>query len=154
MESLDVYAPFDEELNPQDQDGRLTSDDCWVEDDTSERRTVKIVPREKSPQKRKSRWDSAEVTPKRKSRWDCPDHISKRKSRWDSANPKVTLTGVNTNNLFDFAKPQHWRDIQGVAGRPGMGETSGRTLVQKILFADAYCGTSTPNTTLDSLLQL
>ena len=56
-----------------------------------------------------------------------------------------------------YTPPMHWREM-GQVGGPGYKhnapyeEKMWREVVQKILFADAICGTATPTKALDLLL--
>ena len=64
-------------------------------------------------------------------------------SRWEP-NLKVVPEAL-TINL------QHWKDVQNA---PQAKHAVARELVQKILYADAMCKTSTPNWILDKILKL
>ena len=91
---VDVFAPQDEELNP---DG--TAKD--------------VVGLEKPRRKRKSRWDESD---------------GGRRLKVETALQKVAKP------------PQHW----GAISVPATASPQQREILQKILFADAVCGTHTP----------
>lgn len=111
MESLDIHAPFDAELNP-------TVDVC--------------TPAGASARKRKSRWDVA------------PETVAIAKV------PRPLPEKIPAQSI----QPTHWEEIHNVGGNPLMPGKMGRTLAQKILFADAICGTSTSNFILDQVINL
>ena len=68
--------------------------------------------------------------------------MKRPKTRWDAGpKPQIRL-------------PHHWREITQVGGRPDPSpeEKLWREMVQKILYADAVCRTTTPTEALDLLL--
>lgn len=127
---VEVHAPYDFELNPVSEEGNQNICD---EQEPDERRVVKVVP-----------WSTNVMLGKRKTRWDSGEKITAK---------KVSTDGSKTMGNKIPIKPQHWRNVQGVTGKAS-AESISRSLVQKILFADACCGTSTPNATLDQILRL
>ena len=145
---VDIYAPFDDEVNPA-----TVGQDTIPEEShaVEEQRVVKVIPQGNSkPEENKDNKQPSLVKV-------IPQGNPKRKrSHWDSV-----CSGANMKNDEPKSPPRcmrplnHWREINGV-GVAGThhGDDLGRTLVQKILFADACCGTSTPNSILNLFLKL
>ena len=67
----------------------------------------------------------------------------KRKSRWDEAPKEGNTTVV-------IKPPSHWKEMQNCCS----GDNDRNELLQKILFADAVCGTHTPYLHLAKILNL
>lgn len=79
------------------------------------------------------------------------------KSRWNSVvSGKVEKnTNIEKNMSSILSKPKHWGKIPLPGGSTEMSSfINGQILAQKILFADACCGTSTPNWILKKVLKL
>lgn len=130
MESLlDVFAPFDDELNPCPEEAKTV--------EPVERLQVKT--RETNQVRRRSRWEPVAALP--------TQQVEPPQQKKPAAQEKAGLPAV--------LAPAHWQDISNVGMNSGMPASSlSRMLVQKILFADACCGTSTSNFMLDKVLNL
>ena len=122
---LDLFAPHDPELNPEGEIKKKVPP-----------KTLLQVGGKRSQQDMAPTKDSLQMVPSAK------NGTKRRKTRWDARpKPQIRL-------------PHHWREIKHVSGRsdPSPEEKLWREMVQKILYADAVCGTSTPIEALDLLL--
>ena len=79
---------------------------------------------------------------------DGKDKVSRRrrKSRWA---PAEQTGNISDEIMQKLTTPHHWQEVSTFRAT-GLGET----LVQKSLFADAVCGTSTPHWMLQKVLQI
>ena len=122
---LGLFAPHDPELNPEGEIKKKVPP-----------KTLLQVGRKRSQQDMAPTKDSLQMVPSEKTK------AKRQKTRWD--------TGPRS-----FVKlPGHWREMTQVGGRPDPSpeEKLWREMVQKIIFADAVCGTSTPTEALHLLL--
>ena len=123
---VELFAPYDSELNPE---GEVKKEK---------------VPPETSLQAKKGRCQTNRVPGRISLQGTSPEKNTprRRRTRWD-ASPKPY-----------YKPPGHWREMTQVGGRQNgsLEEKLWREIVQKVLYADAVCGTSTPIEALDLLL--
>lgn len=127
---LEIYAPAHEELNPISREMEPPQKRKVVMGEIKEKRTVTLMT---IPEKRT-----------RKSRWDCAKTGRVVKASGGDIDTTCTLP----------SRPEHWRQMQALGLSGILAETDGQILVQKILYADACCGTSTPNWILEKIFKL
>ena len=130
-DELSLHAPYDNEFNPdgeqQEKGGAETQE--WVE-----RRTVKLVPRSTRPS-RQSRWDKPSALENAARKID----EEARRNHWGSVTIPAAL----------------WRQVQLARRRfPLTPEQWAMkiAILQKILFADQACQTSTPTSVLEQIV--
>ena len=128
-EAIDVFAPQDEELNP-DGEPSISAVDLGTHD--------------KGPM---LKGDGEERRP--------AGQRKKRRTRWGAGSDDLMGRAEAAHQRLLENKPSHWQDVQVLgswAQEPGNEHR--RELVQKILFADAICGTHTSHKRLLQVIQL